>query len=105
MPYIKQTSLLRFINLKGVNKKKIISLCINMGSNPINSKLKLKTFYFILISKNYKNTFIEQNIKKKIKFFWEIKLYRGIRHMLKLPVRGQRTKTNSKTKKKFNFFS
>lgn len=103
MRFIKQTSLLRFISLKGANKKSIIDLCINMGSNPINTKLKLKTFYFILISKTCKSNFIEQNIKKKIKFFWDIKLYRGIRHMLKLPVHGQRTKTNSKTKKKFNY--
>jgi small subunit ribosomal protein S13 len=103
MKNIKQTNLLRFIHLKGIDKKKVITICVNMGSNPINNKLKLKTFYFILISKKIKSTFIEQNIKKKIKFFWEIKLYRGIRHMLNLPVRGQRTKTNSKTKKKFNF--
>jgi len=27
----------------------------------------------------------------------EIKSYRGIRHMKRLPVRGQRTKTNSRT--------
>lgn len=103
MKFIKQTNLLRFIYQKGVEKKKIITLCINMGSNPTNNKLKLKTFYFILTSKKIKTSFIEQNIKKKIKFFWEIKLYRGIRHMLNLPVHGQRTKTNSKTKRKFNF--
>lgn len=103
MKYIKQTNLSRFIHLKGVDKKKVISLCSNMGSNPINNKLKLKTFYFVLTSKKIKIFFIDQNIKKQIKFFWEIKLYRGIRHMLNLPVRGQRTKTNSKTKKKFNF--
>ena len=34
-----------------------------------------------------------QNIRRLI----EIKAYRGIRHMRKLPVRGQRTKTNTRT--------
>lgn len=36
-----------------------------------------------------------QNIKRLI----EIKAYRGVRHMRRLPVRGQRTKTNMRTVK------
>lgn len=103
MQSIKKTNLLRFANLKGINKKEVIMLCANMGSNPKNKNLKLKSFYFTLSSKKIINNYTDKHIKKIIKFFWEIKLYRGIRHMLKLPVRGQRTKTNSKTKKKFNY--
>ena len=38
---------------------------------------------------------IAQNIKMKI----SIGCYEGARHRLKLPVRGQRTKTNSRTRK------
>lgn len=38
---------------------------------------------------------IAQNIKRLI----EISCYRGIRHRRGLPVRGQRTKTNSRTRK------
>jgi len=38
---------------------------------------------------------IQQNIKRKI----DIKCYRGIRHIRGLPVRGQRTHTNSRTRK------
>ena len=37
----------------------------------------------------------------KIKRLKDIKCYRGIRHRLGLPVRGQRTRTNAKTCKKF----
>lgn len=44
---------------------------------------------------------IEGNLKREvsanIKRLKDIKAYRGIRHMRKLPVRGQRTKTNSRT--------
>ncbi len=44
---------------------------------------------------------IEGNLKREIaaniKRLKDIKAYRGIRHMKKLPVRGQRTKTNSRT--------
>src|SRR3989344_1413623 len=44
---------------------------------------------------------IEGNLKREIsgniKRLKDIKTYRGIRHMKKSPVRGQRTKTNSRT--------
>lgn len=44
---------------------------------------------------------IEGNLKREIsaniKRLKDIKAYRGVRHMKKLPVRGQRTKTNSRT--------
>ena len=44
---------------------------------------------------------IEGNLKREIganiKRLKDIKAYRGVRHMRKLPVRGQRTKTNSRT--------
>jgi small subunit ribosomal protein S13 len=55
---------------------------------------KLKEF----IERNFKiegelRAMIRQNIAR----LKEIKSYRGIRHMKRLPVRGQRTKTNSRT--------
>ncbi len=44
---------------------------------------------------------IEGNLKREvannIKRLKDIKSYRGVRHMRRLPVRGQRTKTNSRT--------
>jgi small subunit ribosomal protein S13 len=44
---------------------------------------------------------IEGNLKREIasniKRLKDIKAYRGIRHMRRLPVKGQRTKTNSRT--------
>lgn len=44
---------------------------------------------------------IEGNLKREIaaniKRLKDIKSYRGLRHMKRLPVRGQRTKTNSRT--------
>ena len=38
---------------------------------------------------------VQQNIKRLI----SINCYRGMRHRLGLPVRGQRTKTNARTRK------
>lgn len=55
---------------------------------------KIKEF----IEKNYKvEGELRQLIKTNINRLIDIKAYRGIRHIKRLPVRGQRTKTNSRT--------
>ncbi len=55
---------------------------------------KIKEF----IEKNYKvEGELRQVIKTNINRLVDIKAYRGIRHIKRLPVRGQRTKTNSRT--------
>ncbi len=40
---------------------------------------------------------LRREIMSNIKRLKDIKCYRGVRHMRHLPVRGQRTKTNSRT--------
>ncbi len=51
-----------------------------------------------MIEKNYKiEGELRQVIKQNIGRLKDIKAYRGVRHLRKLPVRGQRTKTNSRT--------
>jgi small subunit ribosomal protein S13 len=40
---------------------------------------------------------LKREIATNIKRLKDIKAYRGIRHMRKMPVHGQRTKTNSRT--------
>jgi len=40
---------------------------------------------------------LRQIIKQNITLLKELGAYRGIRHMRRLPVRGQRTRTNSRT--------
>lgn len=42
---------------------------------------------------------LKQQINRNIRRLKDIKAYRGIRHRLGLPVRGQRTKTNAVTRK------
>lgn len=41
--------------------------------------------------------YLRREISSNIKRLKDIKCYRGVRHMKHLPVRGQRTKTNSRT--------
>ncbi|MBI2036002.1 MAG: 30S ribosomal protein S13 [Candidatus Liptonbacteria bacterium] len=50
------------------------------------------------IEKNFKiEGSLRQDLKQNIQRLKDIQCYRGIRHMKRLPVRGQRTKTNSRT--------
>ena len=55
---------------------------------------KIKNF----IEKNYKiEGELRQIIKQNINLLKDMKVYRGMRHIRHLPVRGQRTRTNSRT--------
>ena len=40
---------------------------------------------------------LKREIASNVKRLKDIKSYRGVRHMKRMPVRGQRTKTNSRT--------
>lgn len=45
----------------------------------------------------------KNDIRERILLLIRIKAYRGMRHKMKHPSRGQRTHTNGKTKKKFRY--
>ncbi len=52
------------------------------------------------ISKNYKvEGDLSREVQMSIKRLIEIGSYRGLRHRRNLPVRGQRTRTNARTRK------
>ena len=82
------------LNLKKINK---IALIIGVDAfervNGINSEIfsliKKQAIFFYNLEENK----IFNNVSKKRK----LKNYVGMRHILKLPVRGQRTHTNAKT--------
>lgn len=51
-----------------------------------------------IIEKNYKvEGDLKRNIMMNIKRLKDVGVWRGIRHIKKLPVRGQRTRTNTRT--------
>jgi small subunit ribosomal protein S13 len=53
-----------------------------------------------VIEKNHKvEGYLRREIAQNIRRLIEISCYRGIRHRRGLPVRGQRTKTNARTRK------
>jgi small subunit ribosomal protein S13 len=65
----------------------------DLSENEVNS---LRDF----ISKNYKvEGDLRREVQMNIKRLIEIGCYRGLRHRRNLPVHGQRTRTNSRTRK------
>ncbi len=55
---------------------------------------------FRKLRKIFDTVSLSRSIKKRIQHLQMIKTYKGIRHRKGLPVRGQRTHTNAKTRKK-----
>jgi small subunit ribosomal protein S13 len=88
----------------GLGHKQILSICDTLGISNSCSFEKLTESKIIKLKDLLQSMVIgsEKAFLKssKIKVLLENKSYRGFRHLKKLPVRGQRTKTNAKTRKK-----
>ncbi len=83
------------------NSKKILDQ-VNVDKNKKVKDLKEDDFKKIIeyIEKNYKiEGELREEITGDIKRLKEIGSYRGIRHIKNLPVRGQRTRSNARTKR------
>lgn len=89
---------------KGFGNKTIFNLSRKLGLNPVKKfdKLKVKKLNYIEIFSD--KVKIEKSLishkKDRVSFLVDLKSYSGVRHKKNLPVRGQRTHTNAKTKKK-----
>jgi len=59
--------------------------------NKLNSLISVKFKYIV-------DTELKKNTYDKIQLMKDIKCYKGIRHTYNLPVNGQRTHTNAKTR-------
>jgi small subunit ribosomal protein S13 len=80
----------RMLTATGVNPDIRVK---NLNENEIS---KLREY----IDKNYKvEGDLRREVKLNIKRLIEIGCYRGVRHRKGLPVRGQRSKTNARTRK------
>lgn len=88
----------------GVGKHRAMSICRGVGvpfclrTSEVSHDFLNKIQEFVL---SYE---VEGDLRRKIvrniKRLCDIKCYRGMRHRLSLPVRGQRTRTNASTRKK-----
>jgi len=89
--------------IHGLNNKSINKILLLNGMGKFESTITLNPGNFDELKKqaeffyNLEENKIFNSIAKKKK----IKNYSGMRHLLRLPVRGQRTHTNGKTPKKY----
>lgn len=79
------------------------SLLVNLKIDPATKVKDLTDAQIETIRKEIEKLTIEGDlrsaIQQSIKHHTTIHTYRGVRHLHKLPVRGQRTKTNARTKR------
>lgn len=100
----KKTINIALTNIYGIGKKRALDITKMLGINPnirfgkiTKTQLSKITKY---ISKEYiVGSFLRQEVTENIKKYIKIRHYKGLRHRMKLPVRGQRTHTNAQTRK------
>lgn len=86
----------------GWNNVKIILSQTKIAANKKVKEVTEEEFKKIIevIEKNYKvEGYLRESVNENIKRLKEIGSYRGIRHVKGLPVNGQRTKSNARTKR------
>lgn len=90
--------------LYGVGPKVARDLCHKAGIEPLKHARELAEDEVgrlaALLERDYTvEGPLRRQIQQNISRLKDIKSYRGLRHRLSLPVRGQRTKTNARTRK------
>lgn len=90
--------------LYGVGPKIASELCLKAGVNPKARAKELKEDEIARLAALLDNEYVvegqlRRQVQQNIARLNAIKCYRGIRHRKGLPVRGQRTKTNARTRK------
>ena len=87
----------------GIGVKTARKICKDANIDPNIRTKDLKEEDFVKIRKELSKYHVEGDLRREtalnIKRLTEIGCYRGIRHKKGLPVRGQRTKTNARTRK------
>jgi small subunit ribosomal protein S13 len=87
-----------------VGRSTSLKICTDLGLSP-DTKVRDLTDEEVTKLRNYidQNLEVEGDLRRErqqsIKRLIEIACYRGIRHRRGLPVNGQRTKTNARTRK------
>lgn len=88
----------------GIGKFKSLYICKKVEISPSTKVADLKEEVVLKIQQLISNFEIEGNLRTRIRInikrLKDIKCYKGMRHKSNLPVRGQRTKTNARTRKR-----
>lgn len=73
---------------------------VNTKTCPTNLKRKQQKKIFKRIKLKLLGKPLKKYIQGRIKFYFDIRSWKGLRHYQNYPIRGQRTHTNARTKKK-----
>lgn len=91
------------MSIYGIGKSRAQSICFNVG---IDSNIKLNQLsekHIDRIREEISKYIVEGELRREvtlnIKRLIDLGTYRGLRHRRNLPVRGQRTRTNARTRK------
>lgn len=107
--FVDNKSLLKNLitNNYGIGKKTGALFLKKIGLNNRISPKILKRKQISEVSKKLQTKIFGKKLKEDrkniISFLSRNRTYKGIRHKLRYPARGQRTHTNAKTKKKFTY--
>lgn len=91
------------LSVFGIGLTRALQICQKIGLNPSTKVSDLTEQAIKSIQQVVAEFQVEGDLRRKIsmdiKRLKDIKCYRGLRHRRRLPVRGQRTKTNARTAK------
>lgn len=88
----------------GIGRTSAFIICSSVQVDPYTrvrdlNEEQIKRIIRVIDEKHIVEGDLKSKIKKNIQHLVEIKCYRGLRHIKRLPVRGQRTHTNARTRK------
>lgn len=87
----------------GVGNTRALAICKKVGLAPTFKVTDLREEHAGLLQDAVNEFEVEGDLRRRIamdiKRLVDIKCYRGLRHKRNLPVRGQRTRTNARTRK------
>lgn len=105
---LKKTKLLRqeLTRIEGVGFWRANQICDYLGLNPRLrvqqlGRSQLDSILSLLQNHFYTGPDLKKLVFQDVQRLIQLGSYRGVRHRKRLPVRGQRTHTNSKTARKF----
>src|SRR5688572_9277579 len=94
---------IRLTNILGVGRSRAKDICAATGIAPTTKVKDLTEAEVNAIRSFLAKTAVEGDLRREnsmnIKRLMDLGAYRGIRHRKGLPVRGQRTRTNARTRK------
>eukprot|EP00171_Calliarthron_tuberculosum_P017252 IDg17252t1 len=92
-------------NVYGIGPSRSQALCFEIGATPNTTAGELGQFQLSQLLTHIENNYVVANdlrnaTRSAVQRLVTIRCYRGLRHVQRLPVRGQRTHTNARTQKK-----